>query len=344
MKKCYKALVLLLCFILLVPFSTAGASAKDGAAVYYVDSVNGSDSNDGLSPGSAWATLAKVDAAVFGPGDSILFKRGCVFVGHAGLHGSGTLVNPAKVDAYGAGDAPLLTTLDDAAVLSITDESDWTVKNLEITAPQGTGILVRFSRTVVQNILLENITMHDIRNFPSTTYNSGSNAALRLMGSAAVPGAHLENITVNNCEIYDTGYGIFTGCNYPNTPDTPYNKNIIVENCSLHDMFDDAFIMSDTDGIVLRNSSIINTTQSVGLYCTAPVWLWGVTNGLVENCEFAGSKNTSDGMTVDLTTTPTTVYTNIYIRTIMCGLCKAARAQPTLAIIQFVIAFRSTIM
>jgi len=299
MKKCFRVLVILFCIFVFVPFLIAGASAKDSAAVYYVDSVNGSDSNDGLSQGSAWASLAKVDSTSFHPGDSILFKRGCVFVGNAGLHGSGALGNPVKVDAYGQGDAPLLTTLGDGAVLSITDESNWSVRNLEITAPEGTGIFVSYNRTVVQNILLENITLHDIRNFPSNTYHSGTNAALRLMGSAAVPGAHLENITVNNCEIYDVGYGIFTGSNYPDTPAAPFNKNIIVENCSLHDMFDDAFIMADTDGIILRNSSIINTTQSVGLYNTAPVWLWGVTNGLVENCEFAGSKNTSDGMTVD---------------------------------------------
>ena len=313
MKKYFKALSLLACVFVLATVLMAGVSANGGTTNYYVDSVNGSDTNDGLSASTAWASLAKVSESSFQPGDSILFKRGCVFVGFAGLYGSGTAENPITVDAYGEGDDPLLTTLEEQTVLAVVDESNWVIKNIEITAPNGNGILVRFETKIVKNFLIENVTIHDIRNHPSTSYFSGSNAALRLMGSAAAPGAHLENIQVNNCEIYDVGYGIFTGCNYPNTPATPYNKNILVENCSLHDMFDDAFIMSDTDGIILRNSSIINTTQSNGLYATAPVWLWGVTNGLVENCEFAGSKNTRDGMTVDFDDhTDNSLYQYVY--------------------------------
>lgn len=299
MKSLKKSLAFVLCIALFASLFTYNAGAENAGQVYYVDSVCGSDTNAGTSPASAWRSLSKVNASEFAPGDSILFKRGGVYTGFARLHGSGTLQDPITVDAYGEGDLPLLTTLDDATVLYIIDESNWAIRNLEITAPSGNGILIRFENKVSENILIENITMHDIRNYPSNSYFSGTNAALRLMGSAYTPGAHLKDIRVNNCEIYDVGYGIFTGCNYPNTPDTPYNKNIVVENCSLHDMFDDAFIMSDTDGSILRNSSIINTTQSDGLYATAPVWMWGVTNGLVENCEFAGSKNTRDGMTVD---------------------------------------------
>lgn len=312
MKRFRNSLVIFMSILMLLSGFVVSASAQN-STVYYLDSSSGSDANDGLSASAPWASLANVNAAAFNPGDSILFKRGCVFTGSARLHGSGTLGNPITIDAYGEGDVPLLTTLEDATVLYTIDESNWIIKNLEITAPNGNGILVRFETKVVENILIENITMHDIRNYPSTSYFSGSNAALRLMGSAYAPGAHLENIRVNDCEIYNVGYGIFTGCNYPNTPETPYNKNIIVENSSLHDMYDDAFIMSDTDGIILRNSSIIKTTQSDGLYATAPVWLWGVTNGLVENCEFAGSKNTRDGMTVDFDDhTDNSMYQYVY--------------------------------
>jgi len=37
-------------------------------ATYYVDATNGKDSNTGLSPSTAWKTIAKVNASRFTPG------------------------------------------------------------------------------------------------------------------------------------------------------------------------------------------------------------------------------------------------------------------------------------
>lgn len=45
------------------------------AATYYV-SNNGSDTNDGLSPDTAWKTIARVNQDTYIPGDNILFERG----------------------------------------------------------------------------------------------------------------------------------------------------------------------------------------------------------------------------------------------------------------------------
>ena len=45
------------------------------AATYYV-SNNGSDTNDGLSPDTAWKTIARVNQDTYIPGDKILFERG----------------------------------------------------------------------------------------------------------------------------------------------------------------------------------------------------------------------------------------------------------------------------
>ena len=49
------------------------------AATYYVDATTGDDSKDGLSPGTAWKTIAKVNVSAFLPGDQILLKRGEVW-------------------------------------------------------------------------------------------------------------------------------------------------------------------------------------------------------------------------------------------------------------------------
>ena len=69
---------------------------------YYV-SNSGNDSNDGLTPESAWATLDKVDGFAFQPGDGVLFERGDVFRGAIDCQKNVTY------SAYGDGPMPILT-------------------------------------------------------------------------------------------------------------------------------------------------------------------------------------------------------------------------------------------
>lgn len=68
--------------------------------IYYVDATSGNDTNDGLSPGSAWKTVGKVNRS-FSPGDSILFKRGEIFRGQLNAVASGTADDYITYGAYG---------------------------------------------------------------------------------------------------------------------------------------------------------------------------------------------------------------------------------------------------
>ncbi len=65
--------------ILYLPY----VSRKTCTYCYYVDSVNGSDSNPGTSTSKPWRTLDKVNAsyASFRPGSWIHFKRGSSWTG-----------------------------------------------------------------------------------------------------------------------------------------------------------------------------------------------------------------------------------------------------------------------
>ncbi|MBR3960670.1 MAG: hypothetical protein IKK13_00475, partial [Clostridia bacterium] len=44
---------------------------------YFVDSENGDDENNGLSPETAWRSMPRVDCADLKAGDVVLFRRGC---------------------------------------------------------------------------------------------------------------------------------------------------------------------------------------------------------------------------------------------------------------------------
>jgi PKD repeat protein len=79
-------------------------------SIYYVDATGGDDLNDGLSPETAWKTVAKVNAQSFSPGDFILFKRGEIWAETPLLiHESGSSGNPITFSAYGSGAKPIIS-------------------------------------------------------------------------------------------------------------------------------------------------------------------------------------------------------------------------------------------
>ena len=71
------------------------------ATVYYV-SNSGSDSNNGTSPSTAWATLDKVSSANLPYGSYVCFERGGIFRGKL------TAKSGVTYTAYGTGDKPKL--------------------------------------------------------------------------------------------------------------------------------------------------------------------------------------------------------------------------------------------
>jgi hypothetical protein len=106
------ALILLLVLLLTGCMTTALAPAPQRpplGTTYYV-SRSGSDDRPGTSPEAAWATVTKVNAAHFGPGDRVLFEAGATFDGGLsfGPDDRGSAEAPITVRSYGAGRATLV--------------------------------------------------------------------------------------------------------------------------------------------------------------------------------------------------------------------------------------------
>jgi autotransporter-associated beta strand protein len=119
------------------------------AATYHLDSASGNDSADGLSPATAWQSLAKANSVVYQPGDSLLLKSGATWTGRLQPQGSGTLTNRIVIDRYGVGPKPLIHGGGIAGgTVALQNSEYWTIRNLEITnngttEPKKIGILVR---------------------------------------------------------------------------------------------------------------------------------------------------------------------------------------------------------
>jgi hypothetical protein len=91
--------------------------ASTGATVYYVDCLNGNDANDGLSPARAWRKLERVNRATIKPGEQLMFKRGCGWVGPLEASWQGTGAAPIYIGAYGSGADPLIEKAQYAVVI-----------------------------------------------------------------------------------------------------------------------------------------------------------------------------------------------------------------------------------
>jgi hypothetical protein len=88
---------LFLVFLLFVAGSTESSTS------YYIDATAGSDSNNGLTTGAAWKTLAKATNFQFTTTDSVLLKRGETW--NEAFYFP---TNGLTLDAYGTGADPIL--------------------------------------------------------------------------------------------------------------------------------------------------------------------------------------------------------------------------------------------
>ncbi|TNF70922.1 MAG: right-handed parallel beta-helix repeat-containing protein [Acidobacteria bacterium] len=83
---------------LLLGLALAIASATEvSATTYYVSSATGSDSDDGLTPGSAFASIGHINALELEPGDQVLF-----------LCGESWRAQPLVITASGTAGAPIV--------------------------------------------------------------------------------------------------------------------------------------------------------------------------------------------------------------------------------------------
>lgn len=98
-----------------ITHSNTSISGKTYTGTAYYISNDGDDSNDGLSPETAWKSLQRVLSCnredVFKPGDAVLFRRGDTFrLSELGEENTvDILVNGVTYSTYGEGAKPIIT-------------------------------------------------------------------------------------------------------------------------------------------------------------------------------------------------------------------------------------------
>lgn len=195
---------------------------------YYVDAVNGDDSNPGTQS-QPWKTISKVNNTVFEPGDHIHFKRGCSWNEYLFLQNKqGTEHAHIVFDPYDSGELPLINYPDYGVI--IDGSSFLTIKNLDITGDIGIMIKDDSGTNPPEGIIIEKNKIHD----ESSNGNTGA-------GVYVSHGANNVSILKNN--IYNHYVGVWIG---EDNNIQPGCNNLVSEN-SIYDNSQNGIGISSSD-------------------------------------------------------------------------------------------------
>lgn len=226
--------IILGCFILFVTIIIPSYTFAE--VVYYIDATNGNDSNDGLTPETAWRTIEKVNNswASINPGDNILLKRGETFTdARLDIKKGGTESNPLTVGAYGSGTKPTISNSSGGINNGYANIDYVIIQDIHVkdaTSDQGIAF---GGKNHHSNITISRCTVNNI--------GSGRNGILI---------ANTDTYIIEDCAIYDcsnNGIVIYGSATYPAT-------NGIIRRNVIHDIV-------KNDGITLHENS---NSDSVG--------------------------------------------------------------------------------
>ncbi|MCQ2471380.1 MAG: hypothetical protein MJ147_05010 [Clostridia bacterium] len=287
-------LSVLLSFALCVP-----AFAEQGGICYYIDAINGNDSNDGTSPESAWQTVRRASENEFNAGDRLLLKCGQTFGGNLVPKGSGSENAPVVVSSYGEGNSPVIHASSNEFLFFINNVSHWVIENIEFTS-QGIGALIySLGDDGIDDITIRNCYFHDIG-----MYENGESTYALLIDNDS-KGANVSNIHLDSLRIENVRWGIHTkGINAEDdrdtfiSPEESYNCNYLFENIYIKNAEYGGIVIGGVRNGTIRNCRVLDcATAQDSAY--APLWIRHSDGITIEYCEIAGSTNRIDGMAID---------------------------------------------
>lgn len=181
--------LLLVCSVPAAAFQSAigGIAAPTSyfGTAYYVANA-GNDSHNGLSPATAWQTLAKVNGFTFASGDAVLFNGGDTFSGTLTIgvsNWTSSFAHPLTIGTYGAG----TPTINSGAANGLTATN---VGNIVVNGPSFTGSGI--SANNIYGMLFQNTNSSPV-NLPqviieNSTVSGYGNSCVEFLGAASNAG------------------------------------------------------------------------------------------------------------------------------------------------------------
>jgi hypothetical protein len=194
-------------------------TAETTAATYYVDSLCGSNSNDGMSPASAWRDFTNINGRILGPGEKLLIRRGSVLNQELDITAHGTADHWAEIGAYGIGPRPTIRRnwdIDDRCAL-VRNPDFLRIRSL-VVCHAAKGLIIHFSEPYHQGLLIEDCIAHHIEGLyrPNAhgipewrDRNGPTHDGVSVSAGIAVTGRAAKNLLLKDCESFQCSSGYF---------------------------------------------------------------------------------------------------------------------------------------
>lgn len=308
-----------LCALKAKPVS-AKSPVRSNAVIYYLDSDNGMDSNNGLSAEKAWKSLSKANSVEFKAGDTLRIKRGSRFLGSLSFEITAKADQPFVVEAFGEGPIPVIDARGFLAGVHIRNSHHVVVKDLEITADGGKprdgsdqrkryGVYVQAEDgRATSHITLKNLFIHDI--YPAVgSSHEGRNSTTYRGTAVAIYGDKKTStdFLVENCRIERTGFKAI---------DMKRIQQVEVLNNHMKDIGGPAIQPGWVDDLVVRGNIVDGSGSYIDPRMHARgsgIWPWSSNRILIEKNRFMHARGKADscGIHIDFNCSDVVVQYNL---------------------------------
>jgi hypothetical protein len=279
---------------------------SSGNTNYYVDAVNGNDSNDGKSEVNAWKSLDIVNSVIFAPGDTLYFKSGDIWTGQLSLKGSGSSASPIVIDQYGVGDKPLIQAQGQYdSALFVKNESYWEINNLQLTNWLATGqnnngpkgvYLLSENNGVTNHIHLKGLHIHDINGNNVKKSNEGFGILFSATGQTI---SNFNDILIENCQINKVDRNGIVSMGYSSRDNWHPHTNVVIRNNVLDDIGGDGIIVIACDSALVEHNALTHARARETTTASAGIWPWSSDNTTFQYNEAAYTGGGRDGQGFD---------------------------------------------
>ncbi|MBB6463269.1 Ig-like domain-containing protein [Flammeovirga kamogawensis] len=296
--------------LLLLTFLALGTTTIFAQSTYYVDNMNGADSNNGLSENSAWKTLDKVKSTSwkYKPGDSILFHSGQVWQGRLFFNQLfGTKAAPIVFSSYGNGAKPHIKgNGEGSSTVQLMNCGYVTFNGFEVTnkgeQPKGGryGIEIRANNYgEIYGTQIVNCDIHDVNGEQEKGKGQGGGILVKNTGNSVR--SRLVDVLIEGNHIYDiVRNGIYGNYNFG--LENPFrNKNIVIRKNVIERIPGDAIVAFGMENALVEYNICRNFTPLLDAddNAAAGIWAFNSSNTIIQYNQVSGHKAKHDGQGYD---------------------------------------------